>query len=60
MNVVKFNTGKTVLFCGCTCTLKSCILKVKEHLDKVCVVGHRLHNLHTCYYWNIHLKIAWK
>jgi len=59
MSVVKFNNGKTLLFLWVHIYHKIMHFENKEHLDKICVVGHRLHNLQTCYYWNIHLKIAW-
>ena len=60
MSVVKFNNGKTVLFLWVHMHHKIMHFESKERLDKVCIVGHRLHNLQTCYYRNIDLKIAWK
>jgi len=60
MSVVKFNTGETVLFLWVHMYHNIMHFESKEHLDKVSVVGHRLYNLQACYYWNIHLKIAWK
>jgi hypothetical protein len=60
MSVVKFNTGKTILFLWVHMYHKIMHFEREEHLDKVSVVGHRLHTLQTYYYQNIHLKIAWK